>query len=263
LGKFAECSGVRWEVETAQNLMHDSRLWMGEWSHLSSELPARRQAAEQRGDLFAAAYLTARTSPVLRLAADQIDEAAAEVTASLTRWTKRFFNLQHRYALCTWIEIDLYSGDPKRAADRLTAAWPALRGMLFAFQFARIEMLFYRARIALATGDINGLRRADGDARRLSAERAAWADALALLIRATLAQSRGKTSLAIGQLQLAETALRQCHMNHLAAAALYRRGGLIGGEEGRELAGTATEWMRDQKIVNPARMANLLAPGSW
>jgi hypothetical protein len=264
LDNFAGCHGVRWENETAQNLMHDSRLWMGEWSHLSSELPARRQAAEQRGDLFAAAYLTARVSPVLRVAADRSDEAAAEVTASLTRWTKRFFNLQHRYALCTWIDIDLYNGNPRSAADRLTAAWPALRGILFVFQFARIEMIFYRARIALATArDPDALRRAEGDARRLSKEGAAWAGALALLIGATVAHGRGKTTVAIDQLHSAETALRECHMNHLAAAAQYRRGGLIGGDEGRVLAGTASAWMQEQKIVNPARMADLLAPGSW
>jgi eukaryotic-like serine/threonine-protein kinase len=264
LDSFAACQGVRWEVETAQNLILDSRLWMGEWSRLTSELPGRRHAAEQRGDLFAAAYLMARTSPFLRLAADRIDDSAAEVTASLTQWTKRFFNLQHRYALCTWIDIDLYTGNPKRADERLTAAWPALRGILFVFQFARIEMIFYRARIALAGAcDAAALRRAERDARRLSTERAAWADALSLLIRATVAQARGEVSQAVETLQLAETALRDCHIHHHAAAAQYRRGGLIGGAEGRGLVEAATEWMRHQQIVNPARMVNLLAPGRW
>jgi len=107
------------------------------------------------------------------------------------------------------------------------------------------------------------LKRAEGDARRLGAERAAWADALALLIQATVTQGRGNTTLAIDQLQTAETALRQCHVHHHAAAAQYRRGGLIGGDEGRALAEAASAWMQDQKIVNPARMADLLAPGSW
>ena len=264
LEKFEGCPGVRWEVETAQNLMLDSRLWMGQWRQLSADLPKRRQAAEQRGDLFAAAYLNARVSPMLHLAADRRDEAAAEVTESLTRWTKRFFNLQHRYALCTWIEIDLYDDNPKSAADRLTRAWPALRAMLFVFQFARIEMLFYRARIALATGSsADSLRRAERDARRLSRERAAWADALALLIRAGVAQGRGRAGQAIGQLKAAETALRDCQINHHAAAAQYRRGGLIGGDEGRQLSASAIQWMHDQKIVNPRQMVDLLAPGAW
>jgi hypothetical protein len=263
LDNFAACRGVRWEVEAAQNLIHDSRLWMGEWRHLAIELPARRQAAEQRGDLFAAAYLTARMSPALRLAADCSDEAAKEVTASLEHWTKRYVNLQHRYALCTWIEIDLYTGNALGAAERLTSAWPALRGILFAFQFARIEMLFYRARIALALGNTDAVARAEGDARRLTKERAAWADALALLIGAIVAQGRGQTSLAVQQLQMAETALRQCQMNHYAAAAQYRRGGLIGGEEGNRLVTAATQWMKGQNIVEPARMVNLLAPGHW
>jgi hypothetical protein len=125
-------------------------------------------------------------------------------------------------------------------------------------------MLFYRARIALAGAcDAAALRRAEGDARRLSKERAAWAEALALLIRATVAQARGEKSQAVEKLQSAETALRECHIHHHAAAAQYRRGALIGGDQGRALVDAATEWMLRQQIANPARMVNLLAPGRW
>jgi hypothetical protein len=266
IGIFAGCHGARWEVESAQTLIHDSLLWMGEWNRLTRELPSRRQGAEQRGDLFAAAYVTARMSPVLHMAADRVDQARAEVATSLTRWTKRLFNLQHRFAVCTWIDIDLYTGDPASAARRLAAAWPALRGMLLGYQFGRIEMVFYRARIALAlaaSGDRAALGRARRDARRLARERAAWADALAQLVFATITRASGDTHTAVIELERAEIALRASQMNHFAAAAQFRRGHLVGGDAGRRLIEAASEWMRGQQMMNPARLADLLTPGPW
>ncbi|HEY3147180.1 MAG TPA: hypothetical protein VGJ75_12560, partial [Dongiaceae bacterium] len=232
------CTGVRWEMETAQTLIHDALYWMGEWSRLAHELPARRHEAEQRGDLYSVTHVAARLSPVLHMAADHLQQARAEADAGLTQWTKRGFHLQHRWAVCTGIDLDLYAGNAAAAAERLSAAWPSLRGILFLFQNGRIEMLFYRARIALAlaaAGNTAALGRALGDARRLDRERADWASALAQLIRATVAQCEGDTASTIVQLKRAEAMLRRCDMNHYAAAARFRCGQLAGGAAGEQL----------------------------
>jgi len=272
---FAKCRGVRWEVEAAQNLVHDSHLWMGEWNRLSVELPARLQAARQRGDLFAETYLKARTSPVLHLGADRVEQATVEVEKSLNDWVSRAsdqhprYDLQHRYALCTWLDIDLYKGTPDdahAAERRLENEWPKLRRVLFVFQFARIEMVSYRARIALAQARKNGpdaLKRAEHEARELSREGAGWAEALAQLITATISQGRGQREAAASELTRAEQLLRNAHLYHYAAAAQYRRGGLLGGKEGAALMTTAESWMRGQQMINAERMCNLLAPGPW
>ena len=52
-------------------------------------------------------------------------------------------------------------------------------------------------------------------------------------------------------------------MAHYAAAAQYRRGQLVGGDEGRAQITAATEWFKDQEVVNIERMVCLLAPGDW
>jgi hypothetical protein len=261
---LAACTGVRWETETAQILMHDALYFTGEWGLLARELPARRQETEQRGDLYSAAFVAARMGPLVQLAADRSDLAQWEVQRSLSQWTKRIVSLQHRFVVCTALDIALYENRPDDAAQTLAEAWPKLRGMLFAIQHHRIEMTFYRARVALAlaaTGEAAALRRAERDARRLTGERARWAQAFAALVRAAAAAIRSRPTVAADELTTAETAFRDCDMNLFAAAAQYRRGSLVGGDEGHILSESALAWMRDHGIVNPARLTGLLTPG--
>ena len=134
------------------------------------------------------------------------------------------------------------------------------------FQNGRIEMRFYRARVALAgatLGDGAAARAALADARRLEREDAPWASALAQLLRATVTYVRGRTDEARTALAAAEAALHECDMYLYAAAAQYRRGRITPGEEGPLLMERARQTMQAQQIVNPARVVNLLAPGPW
>jgi len=48
-----------------------------------------------------------------------------------------------------------------------------------------------------------------------------------------------------------------------AAVTRRRRGELMGGEAGSGLVAAADAWMSGQAIRNPARMAQMLAPGLW
>jgi eukaryotic-like serine/threonine-protein kinase len=268
IAMLATCRGVRWEIETAQLLIHDALYWMGEWTRLARELSARRQEAEQRGDLYSATHVAARLSPLMHLGADRVDQARMEVREALHDWTATgcHFHLQHRFVVCTGTDIDLYSGNPRAAWTRLMADWPKLKRIAFVMQFSRVEMLFYRARVALALaaeGDRAALRQAERDGRRLHRERAAWASALADLVDATVHQARGSVELAVPALEAAEAALRACDMNLYAAAARYRRGGLVKGVAGQTLVDQARVAMEEQHIANPARLIDLLAPGPW
>jgi ATP/maltotriose-dependent transcriptional regulator MalT len=136
--------------------------------------------------------------------------------------------------------------------------------MLFLLQHHRIEMLFYRARIALALagrGDTNALRRAEQDARRLDREGAPWARAVAKLVAGTCAQVGGRDAEAASALESAEMQLSACNMTLFAAAAQYRRGRLVGGTAGQALVDHALAAMQEQQVVNPQRLARVLAPG--
>jgi hypothetical protein len=263
---FETCTGVRWEIETTQILIHDALYFMGEWNQLARELPAQRHDAEQRGDLYSAAFVSARMSPLVHLAADHPDQAREELDSSLKLWTKRQFSLQHRFAVCSGVDIELYNGNPEGASRCLSEAWPDLRRMLYIIQHHRIEMLFYRARVALALaaqGDQSAVRRAERDAQRLHRERAPWARAFSKLVRATVAQARGRSAAARADLEVAEVELRRCDMHLFAAGAQYRRGNLVGGDTGQALKDAAFQWMRDQNIANPERVTRLLTPGPW
>ena len=224
IGLLMSCPGVRWEIETARTLLHDTLLWMGDWKRVFAELPARLQEADERGDLYSATHVTVRLAPIALLAADRPERARAEAIAGMARWPSAHFDLQHRFEVCSLIEADLYEGRAAEAWTRLRAAWPRLRWIRYAFQNARIEMHFYRARIALArasTGDLAYLRIAERDASRLERERAAWATALAALVRGSVRATTGGRDAAINGLLVAERALRDVAMAHYAAAAQY------------------------------------------
>jgi serine/threonine protein kinase len=266
IAHLTPCPGVRWEIETARTLLHDTLFWIGDWKQLFDEIPARRQEAEDRGDLYSATHVAVRLAPIALLAADQPDRARGEAIASMARWPSTRFDLQHRFEVCSLIEADLYAGRATDAANRLRAAWPRLRWIRYAFQNGRIEMYFYRARIALARaaeGKLAHLRRADQDASRLERERAPWATALAALVRGSVRATAGDRDAAIDMLAAAERALCDGAMAHYAAAARYRRGQLLAGDEGRALVTAASAWFTDQGVVNIERMVGLLAPGQW
>jgi hypothetical protein len=270
MSTFAACTGVRWEIESAQMLRHDALYWMGEWDKLARELPARLAEAVQRGDQYSITHVVARFSPVLSMAADQLERARKEVDDS-RRHLPKGFHLQHRLEVCARVDVELYGGNPAAATDCLNEAWPKLQPMMRVWQNGRIEMLFYRARIALAlaaqlrneSSKQHALTRAHDDAAMLDTD-APWAAALASLVRAAVDHARRQdTDATIAALEACGQELRACHMHHYAAAADYRRGVLIGNEAGRDLVKSASDWMTAHNMSTAAKMADLLAPGPW
>jgi hypothetical protein len=203
---------------------------------------------------------------LMRLAEDRVDDARAEAEAAQKIWRKPHFNLQHRAALCAWLDIDLYDGRAGDARRRLKGEWRALRGTLALFQNGRIEAESYRARIGLALmadGEARIRRDVMNAIRRLEKEDAAYATALALLFRAALRYDVGDTDDAVGLLNRGEQACLACDMRLFAAAARYRRGRIVGGDQGDELVRSAVSTMSAEGIVKPERIAALLVPGSW
>jgi len=103
----------------------------------------------------------------------------------------------------------------------------------------------------------------EGHARTILREKTRWGDALALLLRAGAAATRGETERALSLLEAAETGLAAADMALHAAVARRRRGELLGGDSGRALVAAADAWMASQAIRNPERMTAMLAPGRW
>jgi hypothetical protein len=142
------------------------------------------------------------------------------------------------------------------------------RAYLFQVLTVRLEMLFLRARTALALARASAIDRrkalalATADARRLEAAKMPWTTGLATLVRAGAAAVEGQVELARRRYGDAAQQLDAAEMRLHAACARRRRGQLLADDEGAALVKQAEAWMRAQRIVNPSRISAVLAPAA-
>ena len=265
------CTGVTWELDTTHIYSLRALFYMGRIAELASRLPVLIRDARDRDDLFAETSLRTRHSYVAWLAAGKPERARSELKDAIARWSTKAFYMQHYYVLVAEVEILLYTGDPAAALGVLRERRLALeRSRLLRVHHLRIEWFHLRARglVAQAAGKTGAesealLREAEASARRIERERVHWADALAALIRASVASSRGNREQAVRLLGFAAANFAMADMALYAAVARRRLGSILGGEKGKALSNGADTWMREQKIDNPAGFAEMLAPGKW
>ena len=266
-GQLREHSaGVAWELNTAQMTTLLSLFSLGELPEFTGRLPTLLAEARDRGDLLAETSLRTRVAYIVALAADDPERARREVAEAMKAWSRGGFHVQHLWELFAQLEIDLYAGDGAEAWRRMLQGWPLLvNAGLLRIQTTLIWSLHHRARSALAAVEAGGdaaalLKDAERTARRMEQEQMPWADALAHLTRAGVAELRGERTAAVEHLAAAEAGLQAARMVQFAAAARRRRGQLSGGAEGRALVEAADAWMSGQQVRNPARMAAMLIP---
>ncbi|HEY7509434.1 MAG TPA: AAA family ATPase, partial [Vicinamibacteria bacterium] len=265
------CTGVAQELDTAHSYALMALSYLGETRELARRLPALRQDAADRGDLFGSIRLRTRGLCFSLLAADDPEQALSEVEQAIATWSQRAFHNPHYNALWARATVALYRGDGGRTLALLKEHGPALRrSMVLRAQFARIEVLWLRARGALAAAVATPaedpaprLAAAGTEARRLRGEGAPWANALAGLVQSAVCAWQGDRARAVLLLEEAGQAAGAAHMGLHAAAARRRRGELIGGADGEALVREADAWMRGQDVRDPGRMAALIAPGRW
>ncbi len=267
-----QCTGVVWELSSAQRMMLSSLMYLGELEEISYKLPALLAAAKEQGNLYAATDLRVRLN-IMWLAADDPNGARQEVIESLQAWSQEGFHLQHYNAFAALTQIELYTGDGLVAWKHITSQWPVIRkSMLLRIQILRIEAMYLQARSALAVATIASTSRmridkaervaeAERYARLIERERMDWSDPLVSLLRAGVASVKGDDRLAASLLSSAADAFKAADMKLYWATAQRRLGQLLGGDEGGKLVAEAESWMLKQKIKNPALITRMLAPG--
>jgi eukaryotic-like serine/threonine-protein kinase len=250
------CTGMTWELDTTRFFSLWSVFYLGDLLQLAKRAPALGRESEARGDLYAVTNLRTTFLPFLALVSGRPDQAYAEVDEALERWSRQGFHLQHLNGVCSHALADLYVGQPARAAARFDAMWSqAHRSLLLRVQQIRVRAVHLRACTHLASGRIDDVRRAIDD---LEGEGAPWAKALALLLRAGVAERSGDPRAAATAYRDAGAALDRADMALYAAAARVGLHRIDPGDPAAELGGA--RWMTEHGVVEPARIAAVLAP---
>ncbi|HEX6719356.1 MAG TPA: protein kinase [Pyrinomonadaceae bacterium] len=261
-----QCIGAAWELASAHRFLLSSLMYLGELREMADRLPNLISEAKERGNLYAATSLRSRMH-IVWLAANDAERARRENVEALAEWTPKGFYIQHFYGLFALIQVELYSGRGHLAWKEIEEQWPALtNSMLLRIQVLRVESMHLKARcaLAMAVADKNSERLlilAQNLAKKIAKEKVSWSEPLSLLTQAGIAAIRGSQSLAADLLASAAVDFDAADMNLYAAAARRCLGRVIGGDYGDELITVVDAWMLDQKILNPAFMTRMLAPG--
>lgn len=263
-----QCTGTAWEIDSARTFGIACIVHLGDLRGLKERHPVYLREALDRGDLFGAVNLRVGHSSLRWLVDDDPAGARAEVNGAMAQWSKQGFHIEHYYELLALTQADLYSGDGARAYARIVDKWPAYRrSLLHLVQMLGAMALQLRARSALAAAGTSNekdalLARATSDARRLARLRVGWATPMAELIQAGVARARrADDARAASLLRSAVAGFERAEMALYAAAARRCLGRVVGGDEGAALVRAADEWMKEETVKNPQRMAAMLAPG--
>ncbi len=240
-----------------------SLYFLGRWSELDERQRELDKEARQRGDLYSLANFRTGILNAVWLMRDRPDRARSDLADAMKPWPERRFHLQHHWQILAECQTALYLGEAERAWDAIARGWgPFHRSMFNRMEVVRIEAEHLRARAAIALArSASGARvrrilaRAERAAAHLARERAAWAGALAVLVRGSVADARGDRA---GAAQLLEDGAARCDgcgLAGYAAAARVRRAAWL-GEDGR----AARDWFTAEGVVAPDRMARMMVP---
>jgi len=251
--------GVSWELAMSRVFSLWSQAHLGHFNELSRTLPAEIEVAERVGDLLSVIMLRTGKTNLAYLASDRCEEARACASLASLGWSQPGFQFQHALEMAANNEVDLYEGSPGAVLERIAQAWPRLRwsGML-ELQYIRVTVLDQRSRAALMQGGQTAL--ALRCARDLEREGLPYASALALLLRAGLARSKGANETAARSYREAALLFETQGLSLHAAAARVREAELLDPREGLEQRVQALAALAQAGVSKPEKMANFVAP---
>jgi eukaryotic-like serine/threonine-protein kinase len=261
----ARCTGVAWEVASAQAFALWAMAFRGDFEQAAARLPELLASARARGDRHAIATLTLSPLHLVSLAADGPAQARADCVAALGEWPETFACFQHMCAAYVLCHVDLYEGNPRQAWDHATRAWHMLqRSHLSRVEFQRIDLLSLRARVACALAASPGADPArwrastERDAERLERIQTAPALAFAALVRGSASCAAGRGREAADRLAVAARLFDGLAMRMHAASS--RLGAALAIGDPRAARAAEAE-LTGLGVVRPLRMLGLWVPG--
>jgi serine/threonine protein kinase len=266
-----KCTGVAWELDNATVFAGFSLVTSGCLRELAGRLPAQLEDARTRGDLYGETLLRLQCTWIVKLAANDVAGARAEIAAVPDEWSGGRFLLQNVWQLINGVDVELYAGRPDEAWKLLEAAWPDVkRSRLLMTTTTRVRALNARARAAMAAAwrarDTDDKRRFVDEASRMARAlaRESWplAKGYAVLIDASVAAIHGDRKRTIDLLRRAIDELGPAATSLYSISARLRLGQILDDDEGRELVEAATAALTEQRIADPAKMSRVFVPFS-
>jgi hypothetical protein len=260
------CTGVATSLDISAYFSLLALFWLGDFDELRRRRRVLLEKAEERADLFSMTNYRTEVMSYDLLPAGDPDGAAHEVADAIGRWSQRGFHVQHLFALCANVRIDLYRGTGAQALARLGAARCPLRETgLDRSCITRVNIDQLIAASALAAwverpGGTGLLREAAAAARRLDRERLTHASALASMFRGRLASIQGERDKAVACYQRAAETFRVFRMPLFQAATRFRLGEMLPMEEGASSTREATDWLASRQIPDPTSLIRMVLP---
>jgi hypothetical protein len=263
LTRYTECgSGAGWERVTATTYWLSARIMTGDWKGVITELPGLILDGAARGDRYAAVNLQLLSNSFLaEVGAGRAREAAARAEELQREWGQPRFDMQRFCAEMTRIDCHMYEGDAGSAWLRFCDAQRAMRrSELHHIRVLRVRSEYAGACCAIALAAREAGRQREQllkEARRfskwLSATGQLYSVGLGALTGACISSVEGDRQSAETLLRVALTQFKDAGMGPAHALCQAR------------LAGNPRQvkWFAEQEIAEPARLLEMLAPGSW
>jgi len=262
------CTGVGWELSTSLLFGLWSLYHLGRLRELARRVADQLREAEARGNRYMATNMQVGLCNVAWLVGDSPDTARAMAKEGMRLWSRDGFQMQHYYELLAYGQIDLYDGRALEGHQRLMARWKELEAsLILRIRPVGLEAAAFRGRLALGAA---AETRDAGDRQRLIKEAARQVGkargeppsaCVATLLEAGVAAARGDLERARERLTVAEAEAQGSGMAAHAWVARWRRGKLLGGDEGAALVASAEAAARAEAVVKPERFAAMMAPG--
>ena len=262
------CVGAAWEIGSTATFHMWALFWAGEYRLLCERSPVLVREAEERGDRYFATNLCSGFPNAAWLVLGEPDTAAARASTSIGPWTRAGAHLQHFHDVVARVQIDLYRGDGPSAYKHITEGWKSLEeSMSMRIHVVRTTCEYLRGVSAVLASfhelDPGALVSvATKAAKKLDAEKATWASALACFLRAAIKVREGERGTAVTSLleEGERLAMAAGMAGHTLAA--QRASALVrGGATSRERTATIDNLLADRGVREPSRFAAMLLPG--
>lgn len=267
------CAGAVWERVTAQRFLVAALFHAGALARLCEVVPPLLSQAEVTANLYARQFFRSGYSIVAWLARDEPAEARRQLGLAAEEWRSESYQLPEYNRLLSHVFIELYTGNWSQAAATIREQWRSAEdAQLLRIAIVRTQLLQLRGATAIAAAreaSDQGRRSAASDLRS-DARRCASllrriplrrATPMASLIDAAVQCAERAPAGAIVHLQSAGEAFDEQGMQLFAAAARLRLSALIGGSAGVAMAAAARRRFAAEHVLEPDKMADLLAPG--